>query len=119
MSVAVKLLFLTFLASSSGNEFDVETIAANYLDASEDTSVSSLLLALLGKIRDLEDEVNTLKLNVADQSLKLATLPYIEDDIEDLKQNDDKQDLSLSVFDRTLTTLEAKTNQQDLEISSK
>jgi len=117
MWVVTKLIFLTFVASSLGNKIDVETIATDYLSASEDTSVTSLLLALLGKINDLEDEINTLKLNDADQSLKLATLPYIEDDIEDLKQNDDKQDLSLSVFDRTLTTLEAQSNQQDLKIS--
>jgi len=117
MLIAVKLLFLTFLTSSSGYEFDVESIATDHLSGSEDTSVTSLLLALLGRIRDLEEEVNALKLNDADQSLKLATLPYIENDIEDLKQNDDKQDLSLTVLDRTLTTLEAKTNEQELKIS--
>jgi len=124
MSVAVKLLFLTFLASSSGYELDVESITTDYLSGSEDTSVTNLLLALLGKIRDLESEVldleaevSTLKLNDADQNLKLATLPYIEDDIEDLKQNDGKQDLSLSGFDRTLTTLESQSNQQELKIS--
>jgi len=118
MLIAAKLLFLTLLASSLGNEIDADTIAADYLEDSEDTSITSLLLALLGKIRDLEDEVNTLKLNDADQSLKLATLPYIENDIEDLKQNDDKQDLSLSVFDRTLTNIEAQTNEQESEISA-
>jgi len=125
MWVVTKLIFLTFVASSLGNEIDIETISADYLDAgSEDTSITSFLLALLGKIRDLESdvlnleaEVSTLKLNVADQSLKLATFPYIEDDIEDLKQNDGKQDLSLSVFDRTLTSLEAQSNQHELKIS--
>jgi len=88
--IAAKLLFFTFLASSLGNEIDVEAIASDYhLSAfhEDDTTVTDLLLALLGKINDLEDEVNTLKFNDADQSLKLAQLQLNDIEIETTVQN--------------------------------
>jgi len=72
MLIAVKLLFLTLLASSLGNEINVEAIASDYLSAFEDTTVTNLLLALLEKINNLEDEVNALKLEIEKEVLDLA-----------------------------------------------